>query len=139
MSSLIEVYRGGCLCGNVRYEARAPAKHLCICHCVSCRRAAGSPGVPWATFSVGNFQLTKGTIAEYRSSPEVRRGFCTSCGSSLTYAHTARESDIDVTTTSLDEPERLAPLAHIWMQDRLSWEIPGDHLPAFAQFRTDGG
>jgi hypothetical protein len=138
MEAAEEIFRGGCLCGAVRYEAQGPATKLCFCHCETCRRAAGAPGVPWATFQVANFKLTKGALAEYRSSPQVVRGFCAQCGSSLTYRNSARATEIDVTPVTLDDPERLAPKAHIWMQDRLSWEVPGDGLPRFATNRTDG-
>lgn len=138
MDAAEEIFRGGCLCGAVRYEARGPATQLCFCHCETCRRAAGSPGVPWATFQVADFRLTKGALTEYQSSPQVVRGFCAQCGSSLTYHNRARATEIDVTLVTLDDPERLAPKAHIWMQDRLSWEVPGDSLPRFATHRTDG-
>jgi hypothetical protein len=138
MEAAEENFRGGCLCGAVRYEARGPATQLCFCHCETCRRAAGSPGVPWATFQFANFRLTKGSLSEYQSSPQATRGFCARCGSSLTYRNRARAAEIDVTSVTLDQPERVAPKAHIWMQDRLSWEVPGDSLPRFATFRTDG-
>lgn len=138
METAAEIFRGGCLCGAVRYEAHGPATNLCFCHCESCRRAAGSPGVPWATFQSSSFRLTKGALTEYQSSAQALRGFCAHCGTSLTYRNQARTAEIDVTPASLDDPERLAPQAHIWMQDRLSWETPGDSLPRFAGFRTDG-
>jgi hypothetical protein len=63
MDAAEEIFRGGCLCGAVRYEAQGPATQLCFCHCESCRRAAGAPGVPWATFQAANFKLTKGALA----------------------------------------------------------------------------
>lgn len=138
MDAAEEIFRGGCRCGAVRYEAQGPATHLCFCHCESCRRATGVPGVPWATFEVARFKLTKGALTDYQSSLEAARGFCAHCGTSLTYRHKSRALQIDVTSASLDDPERLAPKAHIWMQDRLSWEIPGDSLPRFATVRTDG-
>lgn len=138
MDAAEEIFRGGCLCGAVRYQAQGPAVQLCFCHCETCRRAAGAPGVPWATFQVANFKLTKGALTEYQSSPRVVRGFCAQCGSSLTYRNLARATEIDVTLVTLDDPERLAPKAHIWMHDRLTWEVPGDSLPRFATHRTDG-
>ena len=94
--------------------------------------------MPWATFQAVNFKLTTGTLTEYQSSLQVVRGFCAQCGSSLTYRNRARATEIDVTPVTLDDPERLAPKAHIWMQDRLSWEVSGDSLPRFARNRTDG-
>jgi hypothetical protein len=56
-------HAGGCLCGNVRYEATGPASNLCFCHCTSCRRSAGSPAVPWGTFALENeIDVTLGSM-----------------------------------------------------------------------------
>jgi hypothetical protein len=129
-------YVGGCLCGSVRYEATGPATELCTCHCASCRRATGGLAVPWATFQAKQFTVTGGQLAEYRSSPEVRRGFCASCGTSLTYRHLGRVEEIDVALTTLDAPNVLVPESHIWVEDKLSWETIADGLPQFLKVRT---
>src|SRR5689334_20871404 len=93
---------GGCLCGAVRYEADGPARARTLCHCVSCRRAAGAASVAWVVFGADGFRFTAGTPATFASSPGVTRGFCRVCGTALTYQHTARPDAIDVTTASLD-------------------------------------
>ena len=66
-------YLGGCLCGGVRYQVSGAVRNPCFCHCASCRRAAGAPMVPWGTFARASFRLTRGALAEYRSSPGVTR------------------------------------------------------------------
>ena len=124
-------YPGGCLCGAVRYEARGNPRYLCFCHCETCRRAAGAPVVPWATFARGELNIVRGTLAQFRSSPEVLRGFCAACGTSLTYLNEARAEDFDLTLASLDEPQRLAPTMHVWVQDKLPWVSIDDGLPQY--------
>jgi len=126
-----DLYAGGCLCGAVRYELSGPVHNPCWCHCTSCRRALGAPVVPWGTALHERFRLTRGTLAEYRSSPAVLRGFCAACGTSLTYRHEGRPQDVDVTLASLDEPGRLAPQMHVWVADKLPWVTIGDGLPQF--------
>ena len=83
------VVEGGCLCGAVRYRASGESDHPTLCHCNSCRRAAGAPVVAWTTFPPSRFEFTKGTPARYRSSPPVVRTFCSTCGTPLTYQHTS--------------------------------------------------
>jgi hypothetical protein len=122
-------YAGGCLCGAVRYEITGPASNPCFCHCTSCRRATGAAMVPWGTFALEAVRFTRGRLTEYRSSPGVWRGFCASCGTSLTYRHEARGAQIDVTLVTLDDPTPLAPQMHVWVQDRLPWVAIGDSLP----------
>ena len=130
-------YIGGCLCGSVRYEATGQASDLCYCHCASCRRAAGAPVVPWGTFARKRFTVTGGRLTEYRSSPEVTRGFCAKCGTLLTYCHEQRPSEIDVTLATLDDSNLLAPQAHIWVQYKLPWVVINDGLPQFDEDRTN--
>jgi hypothetical protein len=115
----------------VRYEAAGTARNLCYCHCESCRRAAGSPVVAWGTFDRGDFRVTHGTLAEFRSSAQVVRGFCAACGSCLTYRHEARAAEIDVTLASLDQAAKLAPQMHVWVVDKLPWMKIEDGLPQF--------
>jgi len=124
-------YAGGCLCGTVRYEATGDVANLCFCHCTSCRRATGAPMVPWGTFAKGRFAMTVGQLAEYRSSPGVARGFCSNCGTSLTYRNELRIDEIDVALATLDDPNALAPQAHIWVRDKLPWVTLSDGLPQF--------
>jgi hypothetical protein len=124
-------HAGGCLCGSVRYEVSGEGRTLCYCHCDSCRRATGAPMVPWGTFARDRFRVTRGVLAEHRSSAPVVRGFCATCGSSLTYAHAAHPREIDVTLASLDDAAQFAPQMHVWVADKLPWVSISDGLPQF--------
>ena len=127
-----QLHLGGCLCGDVRYRVSGPATNLCLCHCASCRRASGAPSVAWGTFERRHFEVTRGHLAEHNSSAEVLRGFCATCGSALTYRHSGRDEDIDVTLATLDDAAAFAPQAHIWVQDKLPWVTIDDGLPQYA-------
>ena len=124
-------HTGGCRCGKVRYQARGPVSYLCYCHCTTCRRAAGASPVAWGTFARAGFCLTAGELAESRSSPAVLRGFCAACGTCLTYRREGRDAEIDVTLASLDQPARLAPQMHVWVEDKLPWVLIADRLPQY--------
>lgn len=131
-----ETATGGCLCGAVRYRVSGPPESLSHCHCVSCRRAAGSPSLAWAIFPEANVEMLSGEITEFESSPGVKRGFCARCGTSMTYARANRPGLFDVTTATLDDPEAFAPLLEIWTEERLSWVTPNPSVPQFDQFST---
>jgi hypothetical protein len=122
-------HAGGCLCGAIRYRAAKPPVMVTHCHCASCRRAAGSAFVTWATFRAGDFAFIAGEPARFRSSPKVERTFCPSCGTSLTYRHDDHADEVDVTVGSLDEPAAVAPLDHVWTQAKLPWLKVDDGLP----------
>ena len=93
------MHTGRCLCGGVRYAAVGDVKDLCVCHCESCRRATGGLMVPWGTVSPARFTVTRGQLAEFRSSPDVVRGFCAACGTTLTYRHAQRADEVDFALT----------------------------------------
>lgn len=84
----------------------------------------------------GDFRILSGEISVHRSSPQVERGFCRKCGTSLTYRHEPRIGEIDFTLVSLDAAERFEPQVHIWVQDKLPWVQIDDRHP---QFKTVPG
>ena len=76
---------GGCLCGAVRFRAVGPFRDACFCHCESCRRAAGATPVAWGTVDRSDFHVEHGELTIAETSEDVERGFCSRCGSSITY------------------------------------------------------
>jgi len=125
-------FQGGCLCGSIRYRVRGAPLSSGICHCRSCRRAAGAPMLPYVTFPIAHFSVIKGQPAEFRSSPPVTRGFCARCGTSLTYRHADYADRIDVMSCTLDDPDRFPPTLHIWTSHKLGWVKIEDGLAAYA-------
>lgn len=125
--------QGGCLCGAVRFEITGPVLYSCICHCQSCRKASGGAYVPWATFEKARLSLLAGDMQWFRSSPGVTRGHCPGCGTTLTYEDEDRTGQIDITVSSFDDPTQFAPVAHIWVEDKLPWVCIDDELPRYAK------
>ncbi|MGH8172516.1 MAG: GFA family protein [Rhodanobacteraceae bacterium] len=130
-------HEGGCLCGATRYRTSADPRALTLCHCNSCRRASGAPSVAWAVFSAETFEFTKDEPARFRSSPNVERTFCARCGTPLTYQSDSRRDAIDVTTATLDEPDRFAPTFEIWVGEKIAWETLDDKLPHYPRSSKD--
>jgi hypothetical protein len=130
-----ETLEGGCLCGAVRYRATGPVTDPAFCHCRTCRGASAAPAGAWITVARDALVFTKGTPRSYRSSERVVRTFCAECGTPLTYANDKYPAAIDVTTCSLDAPERFAPVDHVWTSHALPWTSLGD-LPRHPKFRA---
>jgi len=129
-----ETYEGGCLCGAVTYRATGPEIIVAYCHCASCRGSAGAAPVAWVTFDLDKFEFTSGSPAEYLSSPPVRRKFCRTCGTALTYEHSARPDHIDVTLATVRDTKALRPVAHVWVSDKPDWVVIADGLHQFPQW-----
>lgn len=131
----IAMIEGGCFCGFVRYRAGSTASNETSCHCSICRRSSGAPFVAWFTVSVGEFHFTAGTPASFRSSEHGTRTFCPRCGTPLTFRSSRVSDEVDVTTCSLDDPERLPPKDHTRTNSKLSWVRLDDDLPSFQEAR----
>jgi hypothetical protein len=71
-----------------------------------------------------HFLFTRGEPKVYRSSPKVQRTFCPNCGTSLTYKNEERKGETDITTGSLDHPEKYPPTQDYYCRDRLAWVKP---------------
>lgn len=120
---------GGCLCGAVRFRLTAAAMAVSHCHCRYCRRATGAPFITWMTLPLTGFMFIKGEPKYFHSSDVVRRGFCGTCGSTITYGANDHPEEIDVSAALLEDPEAVIPDDHLWSGSRLSWIRMDDGLP----------
>lgn len=120
MNETLEHHDGGCMCGTVRYRVNGKHTYAGICHCDDCRRATGGAYVPWFGVKPENFEVTKGKITEHESSPGNQRGFCSRCGSSLTFRGEDL-NDIAITIASLDDPNSITPESNVFLRERLHW------------------
>jgi hypothetical protein len=122
-------HSGGCLCGAVRYRAEGPPRSSSTCHCRSCRLASGAVSVAWFVVPLQRFRWTAGEPARFRSSAQVTRSFCGRCGTPVAYQHDDSPGDIELTTATLDHPERLPPTREIWLSQKVPWAAADPALP----------
>lgn len=125
--------KGGCFCGQVRFEVAESELPACYCHCESCQRAAGAPVIAWATFKKDTLKVIEGEFTWHSSSPGVTRGHCAHCGTCLSYEHADEEGYIDLTLNSFDDPAAMQPIAHIWVENKQPWLVINDDLPQYQQ------
>ena len=124
---------GGCLCGDVRYQADNMPFAAEYCHCGMCRKSAGAPAVAWMDFRVEEVTWTQGEPLEYQSSEAVFRGFCRRCGTTLTFRDSRHPEYLSLSIGSLDEPDRVSPTYHIYTDDQIEWFKIDDEHPRFAE------
>jgi hypothetical protein len=122
-------WTGGCQCGAVRYRLLTPPGHASICHCRMCQKASGQPFMALARVRDKDLRWTRGRPSTFASSNIVERGFCSACGTPLTYRR-VQSGDISVTIGSLDEPEAARPTQQFGIESGLSWTGGLNALPA---------
>jgi hypothetical protein len=113
---------GGCLCRAIRYRLNAEPLRRSLCHCRSCRLAAGAPTVAWIIMRATDVEFTAGQPRFFQSSPGIRRSFCGQCGTSLTWQREDQTETLDFTTATLDDPGAFPPDREIWTAHRIGWE-----------------
>lgn len=112
----MQTLTGGCLCGNVRLEAKGQPYRVGLCHCLDCRKAHGALFHASAIFPASAVTLS-GETRDYAG-----RHFCPRCGSSV---FNRSEDEIEVNLGALDATDQLQPTYESWTLRRESW------LPSF--------
>jgi len=129
---------GGCFCGAVRYRAEEHTDSVAHCHCRHCRAASGATLMTWVGVPCTAFAWVAGEPAAYRHESDWRtpitRRFCSKCGTSLTYERDGSTS-LDIAVGSMDEPESVAPVHHVYDSSRIGWFEVADQLPRYEKGR----
>ncbi|MGH6993631.1 MAG: GFA family protein [Caulobacteraceae bacterium] len=129
---------GGCLCGAVRFELDPPLGGITHCHCRSCRLSHGAPFVTWTSVRSDRFRLLdgEGALSWYRSSTQIRWGFCSVCGSSMLYIadqpghpEEPQVGWVYVVLASLAGGFADRPAAHVSWEEHLAWIEGLEALP----------
>ena len=133
---------GGCVCGAVRYALASEPFASGWCHCTTCQRLSGAPGMVYASIPRGDFAYVQGAdkVKSLTLTHFAQRAFCGECGSPLTIAYDFQPETIDFTVCTLDDPRKVPPVNHIFWSSRPDWLEAPDDLPKYSRFRpgTDG-
>lgn len=125
---------GGCLCEAVRYEIVGDMRGIVNCHCSKCRRFHGNFGAYTSIKEADLVLVEKRGLKWFKSptdeTPNVHRGFCSECGSSL-FWHPRGQERIAVAAGSLDEPTQLQTIGHVWISQISDYYEIDDNLPKF--------
>ncbi len=123
MSNII--HKGGCQCRAVRFEASDPPKFVCNCHCESCRKATGAAFSTWVGFNEDKVRWDNASPTFYASSKGVRRGYCSACGTPLTYASDQWPGETHFLIGVFDDPNAFTPRKEVFTEDALAWALHG--------------
>jgi hypothetical protein len=125
---------GGCACGRVRYSATIENDEAYLCHCRMCQKATGGVSIAFKNVRQADVRWER-EPDYYESSPIARRGYCSACGTSLTFEFTDGESEnLDLTVGSFDAPSFFRPAHHFGAESMHRAWLDTSGLP---EYRTD--
>tara|TARA_R110000824_G_scaffold155226_7_gene327878 strand:+ start:38059 stop:38478 length:420 start_codon:yes stop_codon:yes gene_type:complete len=128
MANSSNLYRGGCLCGALRYEAQGEPDMAGHCYCGDCRKASGSGFIPFVNFASAALTIT-GPSRPYVSlsarGTDSTRNYCATCGSLVFGGERDLSDSFTIYAGTLDNPAAFRPQMAIFTVGRPDWaQIP---------------
>jgi len=124
---------GGCNCGAVRFEIRAPLLAAWYCHCHRCQHRTGTAASPAARIARADLEFQSGleSILAWRAEDGMPKAFCVECGSHL-FAGSLDADFVAIRLGAIDGDPGIRPEYRQWVSSAAPWEpIPDDGLPRF--------
>jgi hypothetical protein len=109
---------GGCQCGAVRFRISGKLGRPSICHCRMCQKQFGGFFSALVTAPEEGMEWTRGEPSYFQSSVNIERGFCSNCGTPMTYRH---PGGLELAIGTFDDRSDLAPLIQVNYEARLPW------------------
>jgi hypothetical protein len=125
---------GGCGCGVVRFEVRAPLGSALYCHCTRCQRRTGTGASATALAEPGSFKIIsgEGRLRAWRPEHGWEKWFCGECGSAVYSRHPSDPEHIGVRLGAFDGDPGVRPSLHQFVTYAAPWEpLPDDGLPRY--------
>ena len=132
-------HKGGCICGNVRYDTGSEPLWVTICYCRFCQRATGSDRMIEPIFEHEDFAFTESSPAIYTlpsegSGKNIHVHFCSECGTKLALSFERWPDRLGIYIGTLDDPTSISTTPENSKHIFVSEARPGTILPS--RFKT---
>lgn len=130
--------RGGCTCGEIRFEVTSKPLFVHCCHCRWCQRETGSAFALNAMIEADRVHLLKGdlkvvnTLSHGGEGQKISR--CPSCHVAVWSNYGGHETVRLVRVGTLDVPNTMPPDIHIFTSTKQSWVILDPETPAVSEY-----
>ena len=130
------MYKGSCLCGEVRFEITGKIENIVYCHCSQCRKAQGSAFATNGNVDAEafNFISGEGELTGYESTPGQTKYFCKHCGSPIISKSESSPNKVRVRLGTIESDINERPIAHIFVTSKANWEEIAGDLPQYESF-----
>jgi hypothetical protein len=120
-----DVKTGGCLCGDIRYEATGDPAQTMICHCKVCQKTSGSALSTIALYPKAQVEIKSGSLQGYSydsdSGNTLEINFCPKCGSPVLLNMSMAPDLVSIKVGTFDDTSWFNPAVNIWTDSRQPW------------------
>ena len=118
--------KGGCYCGEIRYEINGELQTSFQCHCRECQYITGGNPNVVVVFAQNDFRYILGSIQTFaRDDLEtpVLRHFCSKCGTGIGSQSPSRPNSMIVKVGTLDGQSFFEPNFAIFTCDKKHYHV----------------
>jgi len=134
MSQSTEVRTGGCLCGQIRYEARGEPLNQGHCYREDCRKSSGSGFIPFMGYAASAVTFsgeTRRHACKAANGNDAVRNFCPACGGLVFGGIVGVHEQDTIYAGSLDDPSTFQPAIAIFTRGAPAWAVIPPQLTVF--------
>jgi hypothetical protein len=133
-------FKGGCLCGAIRYEVSGEPVDMRNCHCDDCRRATGASFSTNIFVKLEDLAVITGTTSTFQhradSGNTMTKEFCSTCGSQLFNHSSGRPTVRVVRVGSIDDAWFVRPRANLYCSKALPFTHLAEGVERFERMPT---
>ena len=124
-------FKGGCLCGAVRYHSQEDPIVTINCHCDDCRRSTG------AVFSTNvmvpeDRLLVEGETRQYEHGADsgniMTKSFCPTCGALLFGTSSGRHNIVSIRAGTIDDQRKIIPSVNVYLDRQIPTTVIDEGL-----------
>jgi len=139
-------HTGGCLCGDIRYDASEQPIRVTFCHCRFCQKVTGSAYAVEPIFNLSALVIRRGNPRVYKhrsdgSGKLIHSHFCEGCGTRLYYTFERFEGLAGIHAGTFDNPNWFKCSAdnskHIFLSQARHGSIIPAGINTFQEHATD--
>ncbi len=124
-------FKGGCLCGAIRYEVKSDPVRVANCHCDDCRKATGASFATNVFVKADVVVVLQGSPRRFQhtadSGSTMTKEFCADCGSQLFGFGSRGQGIKHVKVGSIDDARFVRPVVDVFVSKALPFiRLPDD-------------
>lgn len=130
------MYKGSCLCNQVKIEVHGEIETIIHCHCSRCRKTSGTAFATNGYVLKTNLRIVSGqdVIRFFDVGNGKQRHFCSICASPIYSKNIHDEERVRLRLGILDDDIVEEPTSHNFVGSKANWDVINTTLPCYEAY-----